>query len=616
MKLKSIEITNMHNIVGTKKVEFNDVTYLYGNNGAGKSTILQAVQLAILGYIPGYSKTAKDIFTHCNSATLKVSVEFDDGFIIERQWQQNGASVSATSNLEDNFNISDFIGELELPIFNFSDFLQLTSNKMKDWFINFLPSTDNLLDWEYELKKSTKDVNILDKDLIKNTVESFNTECKGTDNLDSVRKANAWLKDHQSYIKGEISRTESTIQSLIYYDDEEVSGNIDDIIHECNSQIHDIEVKIKEIQNHDNIVQSNTSVQNLIDGITCGSDSFDTDPKKAEIEAKLVPKEDISALKDKFNEINKQGVGIKDENIKLQAEISTKKSVVDSNGVCPYTKSVCKSIQDMITELQKEIKDTEDKISQNEEQMNKLRSEAVDIKASITDMENANKKCESELDALKSEYIRKSKYTEQLKEVPVIPEDYKSIEEYQEDVTKLRDRVAKLSANKKYNELIDNLTNEKYKLESNQEIYKIWVKLTDANGLQTDMMNKPFKNLESDMTGYLKSMFGRDDVECKFVLSNKANSFDFGLVRDGDYISYRKLSSGEKTLYAFALMLCLTARTTGELKLICVDDFLDHLDSENVNHLFSTLKGIKDIQILMAGVIYSDAAKDIVLKVK
>ena len=615
MKLKSIEITNMHNIVGTKKVEFNDVTYLYGNNGAGKSTILQAVQLAILGYIPGYSKTAKDIFTHCNSATLKVSAEFDDGFIIERQWQQNGASVSATSNLEDNFNISDFIGELELPIFNFSDFLQLTSNKMKDWFINFLPSTDNLLDWEYELKKSTKDVNILDKDLIKNTVESFNTECKGTDNLDSVRKANAWLKDHQSYIKGEISRTESTIQSLIYYDDEEVSGNIDDIIHECNSQIHDIEVKIKEIQNHDNIVQSNASVQNLIDGITCGSDSFDTDPKKAEIKAKLVPKEDISALKDKFNEINKQGVGIKDENIKLQAEIITKRSVVDSNGVCPYTKSVCKSIQDMITELQKEIRDTEDKISQNEEQMNKLRSEAVDLKASITDMENTNKQCESELDALRTEYIRKSRYIEQLKEVPVIPEDYKSIEEYQEDVTKLRDRVAKLSANKKYNELIDNLTNEKYKLESNQEIYKIWVKLTDANGLQTDMMNKPFKNLESDMTGYLKSMFGRDDVECKFVLSNKANSFDFGLVRDGDYISYRKLSSGEKTLYAFALMLCLTARTAGELKLICVDDFLDHLDSENVNHLFSTLKGIKDIQILMAGVIYSDAAKDIVLKV-
>lgn len=606
----------MHNIVGTKKVEFNDVTYLYGNNGAGKSTILQAVQLAILGYIPGYSKTAKDIFTHCNSATLKVSAEFDDGFIIERQWQQNGASVSATSNLEDDFNISDFIGELELPIFNFSDFLQLTSNKMKDWFINFLPSTDNLLDWEYELKKSTKDVNILDKDLIKNTVESFNTECKGTDNLDSVRKANAWLKDHQSYIKGEISRTESTIQSLIYYDDEEVSGNIDDIIHECNSQIHDIEVKIKEIQNHDNIVQSNTSVQNLIDGIICGSDSFDTDPKKAEIESKLVPKEDISALKDKFNEINKQGVGIKDENIKLQAEISTKKSVVDSNGVCPYTKSVCKSIQDMITELQKEIRDTEDKISHNEEQMNKLRSEAVDLKASITDMENTNKQCESELDALKSEYIKKSKYTEQLKEVPVIPEDYKTIEEYQEDVTKLRDRVAKLSANKKYNELIDNLTNEKYKLESNQEIYKIWVKLTDANGLQTDMMNKPFKNLESDMTGYLKSMFGRDDVECKFVLSNKANSFDFGLVRNGDYISYRKLSSGEKTLYAFALMLCLTARTAGELKLICVDDFLDHLDSENVNHLFSTLKGIKDIQILMAGVIYSDAAKDIVLKVE
>ena len=72
MKLTSIEITNMHNIVGTKKIDLNDINYFYGRNGAGKSTILQAIQLAILGYIPNQGKTASAIFEHCNSTTLKV----------------------------------------------------------------------------------------------------------------------------------------------------------------------------------------------------------------------------------------------------------------------------------------------------------------------------------------------------------------------------------------------------------------------------------------------------------------------------------------------------------------------------------------------------------------
>ena len=65
MKVKSVGISGMHNV--TKQTyNFDNVNYLYGLNGAGKSTILQAIQLGILGYIPGTAKRPADIFKHAN----------------------------------------------------------------------------------------------------------------------------------------------------------------------------------------------------------------------------------------------------------------------------------------------------------------------------------------------------------------------------------------------------------------------------------------------------------------------------------------------------------------------------------------------------------------------
>jgi ATPase involved in DNA repair len=55
MKLSSIRIQGMHNVVD-KTYKLNNMNYFVGPNGAGKSTIMQAIQLALLGYIPGTDK--------------------------------------------------------------------------------------------------------------------------------------------------------------------------------------------------------------------------------------------------------------------------------------------------------------------------------------------------------------------------------------------------------------------------------------------------------------------------------------------------------------------------------------------------------------------------------
>ena len=63
MKIKSIYIDGLHNAVN-KTYDFGDMVYIFGHNGAGKSTILQAIQFALLGYFPGTAKTKEAMLRH------------------------------------------------------------------------------------------------------------------------------------------------------------------------------------------------------------------------------------------------------------------------------------------------------------------------------------------------------------------------------------------------------------------------------------------------------------------------------------------------------------------------------------------------------------------------
>ena len=80
MKLESIEIHGMHRIDAKGKVyNLDDTNYLTGPNGAGKSTVLQAIQLALLGYIPGTDKKPAAIFAHACAPVMSVTATILNG---------------------------------------------------------------------------------------------------------------------------------------------------------------------------------------------------------------------------------------------------------------------------------------------------------------------------------------------------------------------------------------------------------------------------------------------------------------------------------------------------------------------------------------------------------
>ena len=165
-----------------------------------------------------------------------------------------------------------------------------------------------------------------------------------------------------------------------------------------------------------------------------------------------------------------------------------------------------------------------------------------------------------------------------------------------------KDNKMKVMANTQYNSTIEKLTKLKYESELRLNALKAWTKVTDTNGMQTTLMVTPFNELANKMTTYIQTMYGRTDVSAHFNVSTKANSFSFGLNRNGVYIPYDMLSSGEKCLYVIALMICITYNSKSPLKLIMIDDALDHLDDIAADSTFNAIKLINDVQFIMAGV--------------
>lgn len=577
MKLQSITIEGMHN-VSRKTYQLNNLTYFYGKNGAGKTTVLNAIQLALLGYIPGTSKTNEAIFRHSNNHTMAVTLVFDDSTRIRRIWTKSGTKVSASVEIVPEVDLKSIIDNLELPIFNFNDFVGMTSNKLKDWFIQFLPGNSDTINWDKEFSKYISD------DAERSTVLNDAKIAGATTavGIDGVRQMNMYLKNLLSFKKSELDRMVSTIQSLVHYEDVPDDMTVEYIDAELNQNN---ELLQKGLQ-YEAIQKQNDNIRNQIDSTFSHlKDSIDTD----EIAIKL--KSDLEIADKQFNEFTVQNYS--SVIAELNYDIQSKQKIINSKGVCPYTSASCESISNLKSQYESacvEIQKSIDKFNaMDKEQTEKLNQ--LNFNRSI--LINQYHKLESEYnerDRLKSLYQE-------------IPDDCKNIniEFLKQRNSELINLKSKILANNQYSELIDKLTEDKFKCDSDITVINKLVKLTDANNMQTTMMESPFINLAHSMDAYMQKVFGKE-VSVKFNLSSKANSFNFGLVREDSYIPFDLLSSGEKCLFTFAMMMCIVNISESPLKLIMIDDMLDHLDTDRVKELFNSLNAVEDIQIILAGV--------------
>lgn len=583
MKVKEITISGMHK-VATKTYNLNDkVTYFTGVNGAGKSTILEAIQLALLGYIPGYAKTNESIMKHASAPTMTVSLKLDSDITITRTWMRSGTSIKSNIDVQGyEGEISELLAGIELPIFNFDEFKSMTANKLKEWFITFLPSQSEESDFAQRLVDATKSRSLS----IDNLLEEANnklSELSGLSEIEKVKALNAYFKEEQSFVKGKIAKLQGTIESLVYYDD---APDLNE--EEIKTKLNELSKLKDELIRYETAARMQTSAQETIAELKdcLPSDSFSTDDRIPKMEA------DIAAINEHITAAQSEYQTLNEEKTKLVSELS--KLSTTSRSVCPYTQQQCSTIEAWFSENQKKADELNKQLSEINTKLSK-----VDM-VSCRTKEAEKQQIIANIEFIRGQYSKLDALESQIVKLEDRPTD-KSVDELSAEMNDLHNGLAKILANAQYEALQEQVTADKFALECDLEILKIWAKLTDANGLQTELMNKPFENLAEEMSTYLTTMFGAI-TRAKFNLISKANSFSFGLERNDSYIEFDCLSSGEKCLFTLALLMCILNKSESQIRTILIDDILDHLDSINADHLFDALSKVADIQFVLAGV--------------
>jgi DNA repair exonuclease SbcCD ATPase subunit len=598
MKIKSVYIDGLHNAVN-KTYEFEDIVYIFGHNGAGKSTILQAIQFALLGYIPGTNKTKDAILRHSPKNNISVKVTLLDGdneIDVQRNINKNGNFKTV---VPETYDIDSIIKDLELPIFNFNEFVGQTANKLKEYFIkNILPTVDNVLDWEKILSDSIADCNFEDKDEILKYGMSLIPAIDDTGEiLNQVIQANAKFKEEQSFNKSEIQRLQNTIDSLIYYDD--YVGPTD--VNKINSELLSLGALRDQMLRYESARQSLDANKTKLDSLkdrfdTLGGDEGYRYLVDTSLPAEKAEREDLIG--------NIEMCKTKYAQLKSAYDADTK--IINSKGICPYTQKSCEPL----------LSQTEELAANNE-----LRNiDILELQGDISKLEHEKDEYDRNIkntEALISEYDmlygQISALEQSLSALPDKPNTDKTLIELNAEIDRLTEDKSKLQANLRYNATIEDLTNMKYETELQSTALAAWIKATDTNGLQTSLMQKPFEDLADTMTEYIQQMYGNSDLKAHFNVESKANSFSFGLIRNGVYIPYDMLSSGEKCLYTLALMICIVNNNSSPLKVMLLDDAFDHLDSNAIESTFATLKDVSGIQFIFAGVKECSNAADIVL---
>ena len=87
------------------------VTIFHGDNGVGKSAIIEALRLGMLGYDPRVPKKKPDIFrAFASGAAMKVEVEFEGGKVNKIDLVDKGNSI--TGQIGINYEVSNYLLDL------------------------------------------------------------------------------------------------------------------------------------------------------------------------------------------------------------------------------------------------------------------------------------------------------------------------------------------------------------------------------------------------------------------------------------------------------------------------------------------------------------------------
>ncbi len=83
-------------------IQLTPANILFGGNFRGKTRVMDAIRLALLGHLPELGKSNRDTFGLASGQEMEVVAEFDTGLRIRRRWTLSGNSVKSDQDVPES----------------------------------------------------------------------------------------------------------------------------------------------------------------------------------------------------------------------------------------------------------------------------------------------------------------------------------------------------------------------------------------------------------------------------------------------------------------------------------------------------------------------------------
>lgn len=437
MKVTKVIINNMHNVTSAT-YDLGNINYATGPNGAGKSTVLQAIQLALLGYIPGYPKKNSDIMKHSNNGMMSVEIQFDNGYMIRRTYTRKKTTVSCdVITIPEDLDVASLTSQLSNITFDFGSFLSKSANEQKKWFISFLSkafeSSTNTVDIDEELNNTLEALGVETDVHIRNNVRQYLDVESCEDGLQYVKDIESSIKEGLSYEKGVQQSLQNTLNTLVLYEDvssmkEEDIINELDILRDRKSQLSEIQ---KEVMAYEYSCKQLQQFSNLADTLELDKQYSILKEQESEL------KNNIDRLNADIQQVVSAQATLRDEcdefkSSKLttiECDIQNIRSLANGSGMCPYSKKMCDDVKIYIEEASKKLDELKDIYTKNKQEyenmIQSLKSMSEDESHSRTTLNNMMSKLsavKNDMNAISLQYQARDN---QKRNLPKKPESNK-----------------------------------------------------------------------------------------------------------------------------------------------------------------------------------------------
>lgn len=235
--IREINIENVKGQTASQKLTGKDI--IIGRNGAGKTTRIQSIGLAMLGYVPGKGKTTADTFKLASDDEMGVRMETDT-FSVERRYAKSrklkadgreevkisqalsvSPSMGESTNAQKEQRIRQELGDFPVML-DFGAFIAMTDNQQRDFIYSL---SGNGATWDRARVEKEMNLAILTPEMLANNpdmyecmdqciVEAMNQYRDGMDVQAGILAVAEYAKERLSYWKKEKVNADGAAKKL------------------------------------------------------------------------------------------------------------------------------------------------------------------------------------------------------------------------------------------------------------------------------------------------------------------------------------------------------------------------------------------------------------------